>query len=354
LSVQTTVKTKERPMNQSNTISIDLAKNVFQVCVVSPDRKVISNKPLSRNKLPEFIDNQPISIVAMEACYSSHYWARLFSKMGHDVHMIPAQHVKPFVRGNKNDRNDALAIAEASWRPNLKCVPLKSIEQQDIQALHRIRDKLISRRTSVVNQVRGLLSEYGVIIPMGLVNFQKHIGSLIDPNEPRLTARMKWQLAESKEEYDHLSRRCLSIEKELKLYIGDNTLCQRLMTLPGVGLLNATALYASIGNASQFSNPRELSVWLGLTPKQYASGEKSFNGGITKRGNSYLRKQLIHGARSLLHRVNGKTDKLSAWIQQLVERRGKHKAAVAVANRLARLAWILLHRNEDYRAVPAP
>ena len=164
---------------------------------------------------------------------------------------------------------------------------------------------------------------------------------------------MKRQLAEAKEEYDSLSRRCVSIEKELKLYVQDNTLCQRLMTLPGVGILNATALFAAIGNASQFATPRELSVWLGFTPKQYASCEKSFNGGITKRGNKYLQKQLIHGARTLLHRTKGKTDKLSVWIQQIVERRGKNKAAVDVANRLARLAWILLHRNEDYRATSA-
>lgn len=340
-------------MNKINTIAIDLAKNVFQVCILSPDRTVIQNKQISRTKLPSLLANQETSIVAMEACYSSHYWARVFSDMGHKVRLIPAQHVKPFVRGNKNDRNDALAIAEASWRPNLQCVPLKTIEQQDIQALHRIRDKLIARRTSVVNQIRGLLSEYGVIIPMGLAGFKQHVPLLLDPAEPRLTSRMKLQLAEAKEEFDSLSRRSLSIEKELKIYVQDNPLCQRLMTLPGIGVLNATALFASIGNGSQFDKPRDLSVWLGVTPKQYASGEKSFNGGITKRGNRYLRKQLIHGARTLLHRTKGKTDKLSVWIQQIVERRGKNKAVVAVANRLARLAWILLQRNEDYRAIAA-
>jgi len=162
-------------MNQFNTIAIDLAKNVFQICVVSPNRKVIQNKSVSRSKLPDLIVNQPPSIVAMEACYSSHYWARLFAEMGHEIRIIPAQHVKPFVRGNKNDRNDALAIAEASERPNLKFVPLKTVEQQDIQALHRIRDKLIARRTSVVNQMRGLLSEYGVIIPMGLAGLKNTV-----------------------------------------------------------------------------------------------------------------------------------------------------------------------------------
>ncbi len=340
-------------MNKFNTIAIDLAKNVFQVCILSPDRTVIQNKQVSRAKLSNLLANQKASVVAMEACYSSYYWARVFSDMGHNVHLIPTQHVKPFVRGNKNDRNDALAIAEASWRPNLKYVPLKTVEQQDIQALHRIRDKLIARRTSVVNQIRGLLSEYGVIIPMGLAGFKQHASQLLDPSEPRLTSRMKLQLAEAKEEFDSLSRRSLSIEKELKNYAQDHPLCQRLMTLPGIGVLNATALFAAIGNACQFSTPRELSVWLGITPKQYASGEKSKTGGITKRGNRYLRKQLIHGARTLLHRTKGKTDKLSVWIQQIVERRGKNKAVVAIANRLARLAWILLQRNEDYRVIPA-
>lgn len=169
-------------MNHLNTIAIDLAKNVFQVCILSPDRTVIHNKQVSRAKLPRLLANLETSIVAMEACYSSHYWARVFSEMGHQVHLIPAQHVKPFVRGNKNDRNDALAIAEASWRPNLKCVPIKTVEQQDIQALHRIRDKLMARRTCVINQMRGLLSEYGIIIPMGLAGFKQHVALLLEPS----------------------------------------------------------------------------------------------------------------------------------------------------------------------------
>ncbi|GAC34285.1 IS110 family RNA-guided transposase [Paraglaciecola polaris] len=340
-------------MNNLNTIAIDLAKNVFQLCILSPERKVTVNKQVSRQKLIELMANQKGAVVAMEACYSSHYWARLFDSMGHEVRLIPAQHVKPFVRGNKNDHNDAIAIAEASWRPNIQFVPLKTVEQQDIQALHRIRDKLISRRTSIINQTRGLLSEYGVIIPVGLIHFAHSLPTLIDPADIRISLRMKHQLIDVKNEYDTLSERCLSIDKQLKAYVNQNALCQRLMTLPGIGFINATALYASIGNACQFAKPRELSVWLGVTPRQYASGEKSYNTGITKRGNPYLRKQLIHGARSLIHRAKKKHDKLSIWINQIVERRGKNKAAVAIANRLARLAWILLHRNEDYRAFAA-
>ena len=340
-------------MNKINTIAIDLAKNVFQICILSPDQKILKNKQVSRAQLPLILAKQEKSIVAMEACYSSHYWARLFADMGHEVRIIPAQHVKPFVRGNKNDHNDALAIAEASSRPNINFVPLKTIEQQDIQALHRIRDKLISRRTSIVNQARGLLSEYGIIMPKGLSSFTKHIALVLDPADTRLTSRIKLQLAEIKEEYDSLSRRRLSIQKELDEYVLENELCQRLMTIPGIGVINATALFAAVGNASQFANPRELSVWLGVTPKQHASGGKSFMGRISKRGNQYLRKQLIHGARTLIHRTKGKNDKLSVWVKQLVERRGVNKGAVAIANRLARLAWILLHRNEDYKTIPA-
>lgn len=336
-------------MNQSNTIAIDLAKNVFQICVLSSTHKVIREKRLSRAKLPEFIAKQEPSVITMEACYSSHYWARLFTSMGHTVHMIPAQHVKPFVRGNKNDRNDALAIAEASFRPNIRFVPIKSLEQQDIQSLHRIRDKLVSRKTALVNQTRGLLSEYGVFINESLAEFKKALASICEPDDKSLTPIIKHQLHHIAQEFQQLTERILGIETELRHYAARVENCQHLMSIPGIGIINATALYSSIGNGSQFSNPKELSVWLGLTPKQFASGDRSFNTGITKRGNQYLRKQLIHGARALIRRIKTKEDKLSVWIKQLIERRGIHKAIVATASRLARIAWLLLHRNEDYK-----
>ena len=337
-------------MKQLNTIAIDLAKNIFQVCVLSPQQKVLDEKRLSRSQLMAFMATQQISIVAMEACYSSHYWGRTFSDMGHTVRIIPAQHVKPFVRGNKNDRNDALAIAEASARPYIRCVPIKTIEQQDIQALHRIRDKLVARRTSIINQTRGLLVDYGVFIQKGIKAFTAEITTLCDPDETRVSSIMKHQLTCVFDDFKLLTRRISDIETELKRYSQANDYCRHLQTIPGVGVINATALYSSIGNAQQFSKPRELSVWLGLTPRQYASGEKSFQTGITKRGNPYLRKQLIHGARALVSRIKDKQDKLSRWIRQLIERRGIQKAIVATASRLARIAWILLHRNEDYRA----
>lgn len=336
-------------MNQSNTIAIDLAKNVFQICVLSSSNKILKEKRLSRAKLPEFMAKQTPSIVTMEACYSSHYWARVFLSMGHTVHMIPAQHVKPFVRGNKNDRNDALAIAEASFRPNIRFVPVKSVEQQDIQSLHRIRDKLVARRTAIVNQSRGLLSEYGVFINESVAEFKKALSVICDPSDQSVSSILKQQLCHTSVEFTQLTKRILEIESELRKYANRVEGCQHLMSIPGIGIINATALFASIGNGSQFSKPKELSVWLGLTPKQFASGDRSFNTGITKRGNHYLRKQLIHGARALIYRVKNKEDKLSIWIKQLIERRGVHKAIVATANRLARIAWLLLHRNEDYK-----
>ena len=337
-------------MSKHNTIAIDLAKNVFQVCICTPDMKVKSNKKVTRADLVPLITQQEPSLIAMEACYSSHYWARTFEAMGHQVKLIPAQHVKPFVRGNKNDKNDALAIAEASARPALKSVPIKSIGQQDIQCLHRIRERLIRNRTALANQTRGLLSEYGVIFPQGYKALVRELTDIVSKEECTLSPIMKKQCHAFIEEFHEVTLRIHKIEEELMQYAKQNEDCQRLLSLPGIGVINATALYSAIGNASQFANPRELAVWLGLTPQQYASGDKKQMGGITKRGNRYLRKQLIHGARASIYRSKNKDDKLSQWVNELIERRGICKASVAYAARLARLAWLLLQRKEHYQA----
>ena len=337
-------------MNDLKTIAIDLAKDVFQVCIVSPDKmKVISNQQVSRQRLPELIAKQEPSYVTLEACYSSHYWARTFEAMGHHVRLIPAQHVKPFVRGNKNDHNDALAIAEASHRPHLKFVPIKSIEQQDLQSLHRIRDRLVARRTGLVNQTRGLLSEYGIIFPKGVAGFRSQLRAILDPESSVLSPILVDEFERILCEYIHLNEHIDSIECKLSSMAHHHPLCKRLMTLPGVGIINSTALYSAIGNAGQFANPKEFAVWLGLTPRLYSSGNQSKMGGITKRGNRYLRKQLIHGARAALYRCRSKTDKLSMWATALADRRGNAIAAVALAHRIAKLAWILLQRGESYQ-----
>jgi transposase len=339
-------------MKELNVVAVDLAKNVFQVCGMTRDHKVAFNRQLRRQELCMFMAQQPPVEVAMEACYSSHYWGRCFQAMGHKVKLIPAQHVTPFVRGNKSDRNDAVAIAEAASRPRLQPVPVKSVEQQDIQCLHRLRERYLAQRTGLINQTRGLLSEFGIVAPQGLSAFVALLREVSDGGWDQLSAQLKTQLQHIAQEYEALNRRIKGLTRALTEVASGNPLCQLLLTIPGIGVINATALVSAIGNGSQFANGRELAVWLGLTPRQSSSGERFRSGGITKRGNRYLRKQLIHGARALMLSCKRKTDPLSNWVNQLVARRGVHKACVALAARLARLSWVLLNRQTPYRAAP--
>ena len=338
-------------MIQHNLIAIDLAKNVFQVCGMSKQQKVIFNKQLKRTALAAFMANQPPVEVAMEACYSSHYWGRCFEALGHRVSLLPAQHVSPFVRGNKSDRNDAVAIAEAACRPNIKSVPLKTVAQQDIQALHRLRERYISQRTGLINQTRGLLSEYGIIAPQGHRQFCLLLRQVCQPADKQLSALLKAQINQAADDYYSLTDRIEELTKILTRLAATNPYCVQLMTIPGIGVINATAIVSAIGNGSQFANGREFAVWLGLTPRQSSSGDSFKSAGITKRGNRYLRKQLVHGARAALSRCRKKTDALSLWANRLVARRGVNKATVALAARMARIAWVLLQRNEPYKAL---
>ncbi len=337
-------------MEQPKLIAIDVAKNVFQLCELDAHRKVTRNEPVQRGRLLQTLAKQPPSIVAMEACYSSHYWAREFAAMGHDVRLVPAQHVKPFVRGNKNDANDALAIAEASQRPNLRCVPVKSLAQQDMQALHRIRMRLVRQRIQLMNQTRGVLSDYGVVMPQGIPSFRRTMVELQGDAGKHLTPFMRTQIVEIDAEFRTRSDRLGQLEKQMHALATSHPLCKLLLTMPGIGPVNATAIVSAIGRGDQFEHPRDFAVWLGLTPSQYASGDKSFQGKITKRGDRYLRSQLVHGARAVIYKAHRHHDPLRRWTQQLVERVGVNKAAVAVAARLARTAWIMLQRGKPYRA----
>ncbi len=340
-------------MAKHTLISIDLAKSVFQVCGVTKNRNIVFNKQLKRLELAEFMVNQEACVVAMEACYSSHYWARIFESMGHTIKLLPAQHVTPFVRGNKSDHNDAIAISEAALRPNIKAVPVKTVEQQDIQSLHRIRERHVSHRTGLMNQTRGLLSEYGVIAPLGHKSYCKLLREITDPCCDIVTPLLKHELGQILDEYYAHCERISEINSKLTKIAKNNPYCQILLSIPGIGVINATAIYSAIGDGSQFANAREFAVWLGLTPKTSSSGQSFKSGGITKRGNSYLRKQLVHGARAILTSGRKKTDRLSAWGNQLMARRGYPKACVAMAARLARLGWVLLQKMETYRAVEA-
>jgi transposase len=280
---------------------------------------------------------------------------------GHTVKLLPAQHVKPFVIGHKSDRNDAVTIAEASRRPNINSVPIKSLEQQDIQTLHRIRERHISQKTALMNQARGLLAEYGIICPIGHKAFCTLLREVTAPETQAISGLIKTQFNQVADEYYAHVDSVEDIDRTLRKIIKNNPLCELLMTIPGVGIINCTAIYSAIGNGSQFKNAREFAVWLGLTPKQSSSGDCFKSGGITKRGNRYLRKQLVHGARAVISRCKNKTDRVSCWANKLIERRGYNKACVAMAARtpntltafagwaLARTVWVILNKKETYK-----
>tara|TARA_R110002124_G_C8894524_1_gene509410 strand:- start:411 stop:1442 length:1032 start_codon:yes stop_codon:yes gene_type:complete len=332
------------------TITIDLAKNVFQACGVNEYIKPQFNKKLKRNELIDFMRQQLPTTVVMEACYSSHYWGREIAKLGHDVKLIPAQHVTPFVRGNKNDHNDAFAIAEASQRAHIRFVSVKSEHQQEISCLHRIRERLVKNKTAMSNQARGLLSEFGVVFPCGHKALLNGSTGVID--NPQYSHRLQNMVIGMLSEYEMTLKRLKGIEKQLNEFVEQNESGKILRSIPGIGVINASALLASIDKGQAFNNPKEFAVWLGLTPKQHASGNMNKMGGITKRGDRYLRKQLIHGARALVSRAAKSTDPLSVWATKLRATKPFNVVAVAVAHRLARLIWILLTRQERYRVAP--
>jgi transposase len=334
-------------MTDHNLISIDLAKTIFQVCQFTDSSKILSNKKVSRKKLSQEIAQLSPTTVVMEACYSAHYWGRTFEHYGHTVKLVPAQHVKPFVRGNKNDANDAVAIAEASLRPNMRFVRVKTLEQQDIQSLHRIRERFVNHRTRISNQTRGLLSEYGLVARVRFKALKTLMHEALESDA--LTERFKEEISSIYEELLDLEHRLKRVNTKLKGLAEQNPLCRLMMTIPGIGFINATAIYAAIGNGKQFETARDFGVWMGLTPQHYASGTKLHTGRITKRGNRYLRKQLVHGARSLMNRSKGKKDRLSVWINEIVARRGQAKACVALAHKLARIIWAVLSRGEEFR-----
>lgn len=330
----------------SKLLAVDLAKNVFQVCALDKHNKVLFNKKFTRTKFHLFMSQQTKSPVYMEACYSAHYWGRALNAMGHKVHLIPAQMVKPFVRGNKNDNNDAMAIAEAGQRPHIRFVPVKSIHQQEILAMHRVRQRLIKSRTQLTNQARGLLSDFGIVFPKGFKHFKKAIVTLQD--DEFLSLQFRQMMFRTLNEFHQITERIEAIEDDLNRYIKESHECQIINSIPGIGPINTSALIASIGKGQAFSNPKEFAVWLGLTPRQYNSGDTIKTGGITKRGDKYLRTLLVQGAHTVTFWAKNRDDQLSLWVKKIVARIGKKKAVVAIAHRLARLIWILLQRNQKF------
>jgi transposase len=330
-------------------LGIDLAKQSFQIHGVDANGQVVVRKKVNRKQLSTLIARLPHCLIGMEACGGSHYWNRVFTALGHKVGLTAPQFVKPFVKSNKNDAVDAEAICEAVQRPSMRFVPAKSLEQQDIQSLHRVRSQAVARRTALTNQMRGLLMEYGVIIPKGISHVRKQIPMILEDAENEFTFLFRETLSELYRELAHLDERVSKIETKLTALCAQSEDCQRLLTIPGVGLLTATAMVAAIGDINVFKNGRELAAWLGLVPRQHSTGGKPKLLGISKRGDSYLRTLLIHGGRTVV-RVAGKyDDRRNCWINQLDDRRGKNISAVAVANKNARIAWALLSKGTNYQ-----
>jgi transposase len=284
----------------------------------------------------------------MEACGGAHYWARELQKFGHTVKLMAPQFVKPYVKSNKNDANDAEAICEAVARPNMRFVTIKTIAQQDIQAIHRIRSEQVKQRTAKVNQIRGLLAEYGIVVGRRVDVLRNALPQLLEEAENGLTADFRALLDGLRQDLITLDERVDDLDKKIKTLATSNPAAKRLQQIPGIGPIIATALICAIGDGKQFKRGRDMAAWLGLTPRQHSSGGKDRLLGISKRGDAYLRTLLIHGARAVLKVAGNKDDPRSRWLQSLCSRRNKNIAAVALANKNARIAWALLSKETDY------
>lgn len=338
-------------MNNINVLGIDLAKNYFQLHGINEQGKVMVKKRLTRDKLLPYVAQINPCLIGIEACGGSHYWARKFKSFGHKVLMMSPQYVKPYIKRNKNDANDAEGICEACTRPTMRFVPTKSVEQQDILAIHRVKSRLTGDRTQLANQIRGLLQEHGIILPKGISAIKK-IPLTIEDATNELTHCGRELIKELYEEFLLLNNKIKSYEEKIKNLSKNDKRCVRLQTIPGIGKITATAIVAAVGEGEVFKKGRHFSAWLGLVPKQNSSGEKNRLLGISKRGDRYLRELLVHGARAVVAASikKTKTDRFSLWIRQLVARCGINKAVVAIANKNARIAWALLANKCSYNA----
>lgn len=338
----------ESPMTKITLLGIDIAKEVFQLHGIDKTGKGIMKKKVYRSDLLQVIMNIPACTIVMEACGGSHHWARQFKLMGHEVKLISPQLVKPFVKTNKNDAHDAQAITEAASRPDMRFVPIKGVEQQDIQSIHRIRERLICQRTALVNQIRGLLAEYGIVIAKSVSQLKKKLFEVLDDTDNELTTTMRELCSELYDELINLNKRIDIYDKKIEMICRHNPICKKLKEVEGIGPLSASMLAVALSDAKQFKNGRHFAAFLGLVPKQHSSGGRQMLLGISKRGDNYLRGLLIHGARSVLSRARKKEDKRSCWLNQLYERRGHNRTCVALANKNARIVWALVAKNTKY------
>jgi transposase len=341
--------TKERgPMSKVTLLGIDIAKNVFQLHGVDEKGNPVLKRRLTRTKLANFIATLPPCTIVMEACGSVNHWCRKFSAMGHETKQISAQFVKPFVKTNKNDRNDAEAICEAASRPAMRFVSSKSVWQEDIQAIHRIRSRLVQERTALVNQTRGLLAEYGIVVSQGINRIRKALPEILEDAENELSDMGRQLFSNLYEEILEKNKKIEAYNERIEQIFKTNKLCQKVSQVEGVGPMTATAIVAAVGEAKMFKNGRHFSAYLGLVPRQSSSGNKQKLLGISKRGDNYLRSLLVHGARAVVRHIGMKEDGRSKWVRSVKERCGMNKATVALANKNARIIWALLAKEREY------
>ena len=332
-------------------LGIDIAKNVFELHGVDINGKIVLKQRVSRDKLLEVIAQLPVCLIGIEACGGSHHWGRKFRSMGHDVRLMNPQFVKPYVKSNKNDSNDAEAICEAVQRPSMRFVGIKNIEQQDILAIHRVRERLVKTRTAIINQTRGLLMEYGIVVAQSTAQIRKKLMGIIDDTSNELTSLGRELFRDLQMQFYTVDEKISEYDKKIDRLCRENETCKRLTQVQGVGAITATALVATIGNANVFKNGREMAAFIGLVPKQHSSGGKQVLLGISKRGDRYLRYLLVHGARAVMSRRTHLPTKKGLWLKSLEERRGRNRATIALANKNARVLWAMMARQEDYRAI---
>lgn len=335
--------------NEVKVVGIDLAKHVFQIHGCDARGKKLFSKQLRRKEVLVFMAQLPRCLVGMEACGGAHWWARKLREMGHEVRLMAPQYVRPYVMAQKNDRSDAAAIAEAVTRPQMHFVAVKEGWQQDILSVHRVRNRLIQQRIALTNQMRGLLQEYGIVMPQGAAALRLALATVLEDADNGLSLLMRQVVDGLRQEWQDIENRLEQWDRQLhQMYTADET-CRQLGRIEGIGPITATALVATIGDASVFKNGRQMAAWLGLVPRQHSSGGKERLGRISKRGDQYVRSLLVHGARSVLCHLGEKQHWRARWLRDKYERRGFNKACVALANKNARVVWAVMRYKEPYQ-----
>ena len=332
-----------------HTIGIDLAKTIFHLVGVNARGEVVMRKKCSRNQLLRFTSNLRVSLIGMEACGGSHFLGRALREQGHDVRLMPAQYVKPYVKTNKNDYIDAEAIAEAVGRPSMRFVPIKTDDQLDLQSLHRVRERWVRRRTAVINQIRGMLLERGITVTKGRRHIEESLPGILEDSDNKLSGALRVLLTELRLEMQYLSRQIEESDKLILRIASELEPCRRLVAIPGIGPVIATATIAAIGNGAAFKKGRGFAAWLGVVPGEHSTGGKQTLTETSRRGNRYLRKLFVQGAHAVLQKRTSQPVGLSTWLAQLTTRKRIQVAAVALANKLARMVWAVLYKGEAYR-----